>query len=88
MNILNSYGKIIEYDATNDLQNEIFKPLQDIRLFIDTCMVLNVTVKVSEPLPLNDTLAWYLTGNRDTSKFIDIDPFVLYELPAINHFIA
>lgn len=69
-------GKIVEYDATNDLQGEIFKPLQDIQLFKDTCTVLN------------DTLAWDLTGNRDASNCIDIDSFVLYELPAINGLIA
>lgn len=69
-------GKIIEYDATNDLQGEIFRPLQDIQIFKDTCTVLN------------DTLAWDLKGNRDASSCIDIDPFVLYELPAINYMIA
>lgn len=26
-------GKIVEYDATNDLQGDIFKPLQDINIF-------------------------------------------------------
>lgn len=69
-------GKIVEYDATNDLQGEIFKSLQDIQVFKDTCTVLN------------DTLAWDLTGNRDTSSCIDIDPFTLYELPSINCMIA
>lgn len=69
-------GKIIEYDATNDLQGEIFRPLQDIQVFKDTCTVLN------------DTLAWDLKGNRDVSSCIDIDPFVLYELPSINCMIA
>lgn len=65
-------GKIVEYDSTNDLQGEIFKPLQDIQVFKDTCTILN------------DTLAWDLTGDRDASNCIDIDPFTLYELPAIN----
>lgn len=69
-------GKIIEYDATKDLQGEIFKPLQDINVFMNTCTVLN------------DTLAWDISGDRDTSKCIDIDPFVLYELPSINNRIA
>ena len=69
-------GKIVEYDASNDLQGEIFQPLQDIQRFKDTCTILN------------DTLAWDLTGNRDTSSCIDIDPFTLYELPSINSFIA
>lgn len=69
-------GKIIEYDVTNCLHGEIFKPLQDIQVFKDTCTVLN------------NTLAWDLTGNRDVSNCIDIDPFTLYELPAINSLIA
>lgn len=69
-------GKIIEYDVTQDLNSEIFKPLQDIQVFKDTCTVLN------------DTLAWDLNGNRDTTQCIDIDPFALYELPSINHLIA
>lgn len=69
-------GKIIEYDATQDLQGEIFKPLQDIQIFKNTCTVLN------------NTLAWDIQGNRDATRCIDIDPFTLYELPAINHLIA
>lgn len=69
-------GKVIEYDATKDLQGEIFKPLQDINVFMNTCTVLN------------DTLAWDISGDRDTSKCIDIDPSVLYELPSINNRIA
>ena len=69
-------GKIVEYDITKDLQGEIFKPLQDIHIFKDTCTVLN------------NTLAWDITGNRDTTQCIDIDPFVLYDLPSINNMIA
>ncbi len=69
-------GKIVEYDTTNNLKSELFAPLQNIEVFKDTCTVLN------------DTLAWDLTGNRDTSNCIDIDPFTLYELPAINFLIA
>lgn len=65
-------GKIVDYDAGNDLDNEIFAPLKDIQLFKDRCTVLN------------HTLAWDMAGNRDISACIDIDPFVLYELPAIN----
>jgi hypothetical protein len=71
-----SDGKIVDYNATKDLQNGIFQQLQDIKVFKDTCTVLN------------DTLAWDLKGNRDTLNCIDIDPFALYELPSINHLIA
>jgi len=69
-------GKIIEYDATQDLNSELFRPLKDIDVFKNTCTVMN------------DTLAWDLQGNRDETQCIDIDPFTLYELPAINHLIA
>lgn len=30
---------------------------------------------------LNDTLAWDITGDRNESKCIDIDPDTLYNLP-------
>lgn len=69
-------GKIVEYDSEKDLQGEIFRPLQDIQVFLNTCTVLN------------DTLAWDLNGDRDATQCIDIDPFVLYELPAINYLMA
>lgn len=69
-------GKIVEYDASETLKGEIFRPMQDIHVFKDACTVLN------------DTLAWDIQGNRDTTQCIDIDPFTLYELPAINHLLA
>lgn len=69
-------GKIVEYDASNLLQGEVFKPLQDIQVFKDTCTILN------------DTLAWDISGDRNPSDCIDIDPFSLYELESINHLIA
>ncbi|WP_333649187.1 DUF2442 domain-containing protein [Lacrimispora sp.] len=69
-------GKIVEYDAAKDLQGGIFKQLQDIRIFKDSCTILN------------DTLAWDISGDRNPSECIDIDPFTLYELESINHLIA
>lgn len=69
-------GKIVEYDATDDLQTDLFKPLRDIEVFKETCTVMN------------DTLAWDLSGNRDGADCIDIDPFTLYELNSINNLIA
>lgn len=69
-------GKIVEYDATSILQDDVFKPLQDIQTFKDTCTVLN------------DTLAWDLSGDRNPCECIDLDPFTLYELESINHLIA
>lgn len=67
-------GKIVEY-APN-LKGEVFQPLQDIQVFMNTCTVMN------------DTLAWDIAGNRDARKCIDIDPFVLHELPSINQLFA
>ena len=66
-------GKIVDYDATKDLKAEIFKPLRDIDAFKEV---------------MNGTLAWDLSGNRDESSCIDIDPFTIYELESINHLIA
>lgn len=71
-----SDGKIVDYDATENLQYDIFKPLKDIEKFKNTCTVLN------------NTLAWDLSGNRDVSHCIDIDSFTLYELESINSLIA
>lgn len=65
-------GKIVLYDVTPFLGKEIFEPLNDKDIFMNTCTILN------------DTLAWDITGDRDTSKCIDIDPDTLYELQAIE----
>ena len=69
-------GKIVDYDATEDLKAEIFKPLREINAFKEACTVMN------------GTLAWDISGNRDESSCIDIDPFTVYELEAINNLIA
>lgn len=69
-------GKIVDYDVTDDLQSEVFEQLKNIDTFMNKCTVMN------------DTLAWDLSGDRDTTKCIDIDPFTLYELKAINDLIA
>ena len=37
---------------------------------------------------MNGTLAWDISGKMDESDCIDIDPFTLYELKAINSLIA
>lgn len=69
-------GKIVSYNAADDLEGEVFAPLQDIKIFKETCTVMN------------NTLAWDVAGNRNTTQCIDIDPFTLYELPSINNKIA
>lgn len=64
-----SDGKIVLYNMKPHLDKGVFKPLKDINIFKKTCTVLNYT------------LAFDLEGNRDETKCIDIDPFVIYELP-------
>lgn len=69
-------GKIVCYDMTKMLEKEVFRPLNDIHVFLDTCTVLN------------DTLAWDIDRNRDSTTCLDIDPDTLYELPAVEEQIA
>lgn len=69
-------GKIVCYDVRPLLDKRVFEPLSDKRIFMETCTILN------------DTLAWDITGNRDVSKCIDIDPEMLYELDHIQEDIA
>lgn len=69
-------GKIVCYDMSQMLEKEVFQPLKDIDIFIDTCTVLN------------DTLAWDLDKNRDNTTCLDIDPDTLYELPMAPEKIA
>ena len=65
-------GKIVVYDLSNLLDTGIFIKLKDIKVFKDTCMILN------------DTLAWDIGGNKDVYNCIDIDPETLYNLPAMQ----
>ncbi|BDR65763.1 DUF2442 domain-containing protein [Clostridium tetani] len=60
-------GSIHLYDASELVKKGIFKPLSDIKIFKDTCTVLN------------GTLAWSLDGTYDESTCLDVDPFVIYE---------
>ncbi|MDO5146173.1 MAG: DUF2442 domain-containing protein [Eubacteriales bacterium] len=69
-------GKIVCYDMSQMLEKEVFQPLKDIDIFVETCTVLN------------DTLAWDIDKNRDNTTCLDIDPFVLYALPMAEERIA
>lgn len=69
-------GKIVCYDVKPLLEKEVFTVLKDITLFMGTCTVMN------------DTLAWDVSGNRDNSTCIDIDPDTLYSLNAEKEKIA
>ena len=51
------------------IEKEVFRPLKEIDVFIDTCTVLN------------DTLAWDICNKRDNTTCLDIDPDTLYKLP-------
>ncbi|MFG6333107.1 MAG: DUF2442 domain-containing protein [Lachnospiraceae bacterium] len=69
-------GKIVCYDVKPLLEKEIFAALREIEYFIKTCTIMN------------DTLAWDISGNRDNTKCIDIDPDTLYKLDAVKEKIA
>ena len=69
-------GKIVLYDMSEMITKEVFCPLKDIEVFVNTCTVMN------------DTLAWDISGNRDNTMCLDIDPDTLYELPYANEEIA
>ncbi len=69
-------GKIVCYNMSQMIEKEAFYLLKDIDVFMDTCTVLN------------DTLAWDINKNRDTTTCLDIDPDTLYELPLVTEQIA
>jgi hypothetical protein len=60
-------GKIKLFDAKELVTKGVFKQLQDINIFIDTCTVLN------------NTLAWDITGKQDPENCLDLDPEMLYD---------
>ncbi|WP_343208557.1 DUF2442 domain-containing protein [Anaerolentibacter hominis] len=69
-------GKIVCYDMSDMIEKEVFQVLRDIDVFMDTCTVMN------------DTLAWDISGKRDNSMCLDIDPDTLYALPFVQEYIA
>lgn len=69
-------GKIVCYDITPLLDKEAFAVLREVEYFIKTCTIMN------------DTLAWDVSGNRDNTACIDIDPDTLYKLDAVKEKIA
>lgn len=69
-------GKIVCYDVKPLLEREVFAILREINFFKKTCTILN------------DTLAWDISGNRDNTTCIDIDPDTLYALEAVKEKIA
>ena len=69
-------GKIVCYDATSLLEKKAFEPLKNIYFFMHACTILN------------GTQAWDVTGTRDSSKCLDIDPEMLYGLENVREKIA
>jgi hypothetical protein len=69
-------GKIVCYNAQPMLNKPVFEVLRDKKIFMETCTIMN------------DTLAWDIGGNRDTSNCVDIDPETLYELENVKERIA
>ena len=65
-------GKSVLYDVKPKLGRGVFRQLADLSFFMERCMILN------------DTLAWDLSGTRDETDCIDIDPDMLYQLEAVD----
>ncbi|WP_035172202.1 DUF2442 domain-containing protein [Caldanaerobius polysaccharolyticus] len=59
-------GSIKLFDAKDLVKKGVFKKLQDIDTFINTCTVIN------------GTLAWDLKGNFSETDCLDLDPIELY----------
>lgn len=59
--------KSIFFDAKELVKKGVFQQIQNLDKFKDTCTVLN------------DTLAWDLSGKRDPSNCLDLDPEEFYE---------
>lgn len=49
----------------------VFEPMTDLDFFKGRLSIIN------------DTVAWDMTGDGDSCKCIDIDPFVLFEQPCV-----
>ena len=46
--------------------------------------LLDKTVFKSKLAVINDTIAWDMGGQRDPRKCVDLDPFVIFEQPAVS----
>ena len=63
-------GKTVCYDVKPKLKSGVFRSLDDIDVFMNSCKIMN------------DTLAWDVNGNNDPTDCIDVDPYMLYSLNA------
>jgi len=65
-------GSVRYVDVKPKIQpGTVFEPLRDISTFKSKLAVIN------------DTVAWDMGGNRNPEKCIDLDPFVIFESPAV-----
>ncbi|MCD8354929.1 MAG: DUF2442 domain-containing protein [Clostridiales bacterium] len=65
-------GSIRRYDMQPHIdRGGVFAPLADEGFFRERLTVLN------------DTVAWDLSGHYDPANCLDIDPFTVYEAPAV-----
>ena len=70
--VLFDNGKLVDFDAAPLLDEEEYAPLKELSVFKNTCKVLG------------GTLAWDFTGAENPNDCLDVDPFMLYECPALN----
>ncbi|MDR3601461.1 MAG: DUF2442 domain-containing protein [Desulfosporosinus sp.] len=59
-------GRVKLFDASDLVEQGVFKQLKDKKVFIKTCKVLN------------KTLAWDINENYSPSDCLDLDPLELY----------
>jgi len=52
--------------------NTVFEPLIDIEFFKSRATIIN------------GTAAWDITGNRDETACVDLDPLVLFNMPMVK----
>jgi len=65
-------GKVTRFDMNNLINRGVFAKLQDRKIFEKSLTILN------------NTAAWDLSGNRDETKCVDIDRWMLYESEELN----
>lgn len=66
-------GKITQVDMNEAIaKGGVFAQLADDEFFVSALTVLN------------DTVAWDVSGCFDSTRCIDLDPFTVYEAPAVS----
>jgi len=66
-------GSVRLFDVKPLIKREtVFEPLFDLGFFKSKLAIIN------------DTVAWDIGGNRNPQKCVDLDPFVIFEKPAVS----